>query len=448
MPSPDTSKPSAGHLHKVLGVAFGLAVIVGTTIGSGILRTPGDIAAALPSAGWFFGVWIAGALYALGGAMTMAELAVLIPRSGGQYAYARRALGDYPGFVVGWTDWFSICGSAAAGSIALGELSGALFPETASWQTPVAIATVLAFTAIHWIGVRSGDVTQKLLSALKTVALLAIAIACFTVPRGEGSATAALGFPTGKLLIAAVVLSFQNVIYTYDGWNGLVYFSGEVRDPAREIPRAMGWGVVAVAIVYLALNGAFVYALGMGQLAGEKFAAAAAAKLVFGATGERIVAAVMAVSLLGNVSAILMQGSRVPHAMASDGLMPNAMARVNAGGTPYAALIASTIIAIGLVLTGTFETVIAISAFFFVMQYATTFTSLFVLRRTEPDLPRPYKAWGYPVVPAIVLIGALAFLVGSFVTDRTNSIHALYVLVASVPAYLVTRRLVRPAGTP
>jgi len=164
---------------------------------------------------------------------------------------------------------------------------------------------------------------------------------------------------------------------------------------------------------------------------------------VFGSTGERIVSAVMAVSLLGNVSAILMQAPRVPHAMATDGLMPHMITRVNVGGTPHIALLVSAVVSIALVLSGTFETVIAISAFFFVLQYATTFLSVFVLRFREPDMARPYKAWGYPVIPAIVLLGALAFLFGSFVTDKTNSIHALYVLAASVPAYLITRKLVR-----
>lgn len=437
-----SAKPSSGRLLKVLGVAFGIAIIVGSTIGSGILRTPGDIAAALPSPAWFFGVWIAGGLYALGGAMTMAELAVAVPRSGGQYTFARRAFGEYPGFLIGWTDWFSVCGSAAAGAIAFGELSGALVPSLASWQTPIGVAVVLAFTIIHWIGVRSGDRTQQLLSLLKTLAILAIAVACFTVPRSADSGVAIAAFPVDSALIAALVLSMQGVLFTYDGWNGMVYFSGEVKDPARQIPRAMAWGVITVALVYLALNAAFVYALGMGGLAGEKFAAAAAAKVVFGDTGERIVAAVMAVSLLGNVSAILMQAPRIPHAMAADGLMPRAVARVNTGGTPSVALIVSAVVTVALVLSGSFNAVLAISAFFFVLQYASTFLAVFVLRKREPNLPRPYKAWGYPVVPAIVLLGALAFLAGAVVSDKANSINALYVVLATIPAFFVTRRLV------
>ena len=303
--------PSRGLL-KVLGVAFGLAFIIGNTIGSGILRTPGDIAAALPSAGWFIFLWLAGGIYALCGAMTMAEMAVMLPKSGGQYVYARRAFGEYAGFVIGWTDWISVCASAALAAIALGELTGALVPAAAPYQTSIAVVTTMIFTAIHWIGVRSGDRTQQVLSALKTVALLAIAAACLTRPAAADAAAAARTIPSGLLFFSAIILSFQGVIYTYDGWNGLVYFSGEVRDPAREIPKSMMWGVISVTGVYLALNWAFLHVLGIGGLAGEKFAAAAAAKAVFGATGEQIVSAVMAVSLLGNASAILMQAPRVP----------------------------------------------------------------------------------------------------------------------------------------
>ena len=434
--------PSRGLL-KVLGVAFGLAIIVGNTIGSGILRTPGDIAAALPSAGWFMFLWFAGGIYALCGAMTMAELAVMIPKSGGQYVFARRALGEYAGFVIGWTDWISVCAAAAAASIALGELSAALIPATTPYQVAIALATTLGFTAIHWIGVRSGDRTQQILSALKTFALLAIAGACLTRPASSDAAAAARTIPSGFFFASALVLSFQNVLYTYDGWNGLVYFSGEVKDPGREIPRAMMWGVFAVAAVYLALNWAFLHVLGIGGLAGEKFAAGAAAKAVFGATGEQVVSIVMAVSLLGNASSIIMQAPRVPYAMAMDGLLSKRLTSVNAGGTPAAGLLLSAAVTVLLIVSGTFESVIALAAFFYVLQYATTFTSLFVLRRTEPDTPRPYRAWAYPWIPAMVLLGAIAFIVGSYFTDRDNSFKATLILLASYPVYRVSRHLMR-----
>ncbi|MDQ8165292.1 MAG: APC family permease [Gemmatimonadota bacterium] len=434
-----------GGLRKVFGVAFGLAIIVGGTIGSGILRTPGDVAAALPNPAVFLLVWFAGGLYALGGAMTMAELAVLIPKSGGQYVFARRALGEYPGFVIGYTDWISVCASCAAGSIAIAELLGQLIPALASAQKGVAIAVSLAFVGVHWIGVKTSDKTQQILSLLKTLALIAVAVACFTAPRAAANPAepTPVAFPSGFAFFSALILSFQSVLYTYDGWNGLVYFGGEVKDPVREVPRAMAGGVITVTLVYLILTGAFLYALGISGLAGEKFAAAAAAKAVFGATGERIVSIVMVLSLLGALSSYILQSSRVPHAMATDGLMPSRMATVNAGGSPTYSLALSAMVAIALIATGSFGTVVALAAFFYVLQYAVTFTSLFVLRAREPATPRPYKAWGYPVVPAIVLVGAIAFIVGSYMTDTVNAMRSTYILAASLPIYFIARKLVR-----
>jgi APA family basic amino acid/polyamine antiporter len=441
----DAPAPQQKGLLKVLGVAFGLAIIVGGTIGSGILRTPGDVAAALPSPTVFLLVWLAGGLYALGGAMTMAELGVLIPKSGGQYVFARRALGEYPGFVIGYTDWISVCASCAAGSIAIGELMGQLIPSLASAQTAIAIVVSLAFVAVHWIGVKTSDKTQQILSLLKTLALVAVAVACFTGPRAvtDPAVTTTLAMPAGMALFSAVILSFQSVLYTYDGWNGLVYFGGEVKDPAREVPRAMAGGVITVTLVYLVMVGAFLYTLGISGLAGEKFAAAAAAKAVFGATGERIVSVVMVLSLLGALSSYILQSSRVPFAMAEDGLMPSRLTNTNPGGSPTVALALSAAISIALIVSGTFGTVVALAAFFYVLQYAVTFTSVFVLRVKEPDAPRPYKAWGYPVVPAIVLLGAIAFIVGSYLTDRANAMNSTYILAASAPIYLIARKLRR-----
>jgi APA family basic amino acid/polyamine antiporter len=431
------------RLLKVLGVAFGLAMIVGNTIGAGILRSPGEVAAALPSPAWFIGVWVAGGVYALLGAMTMAELTVLIPKSGGQYVYARRALGEYPGFVIGWSDWVSSCGAIAAVSIALGELSAEVVPSIGGHESSVAIAVILTFTAVNWIGVRSGDRVQQLLSLLKVVTLLAVAAACFIMPMAPAPAQSLPPLPTSFAFVAALVFVFQNVLYSYDGWNGVTYFGGEMEDPGRQVPRAMAYGVIAVLAVYLALNAAYLHVLGMGGLAHDKFPAATAANAVFGSAGMAVVRAVMAVTLLGSVNAILMLASRTPYAMSEDRLLPSFVSRVNAGGTPHLSLAASTAAAVALVLSGTFQTVLALSAFFYVLQYAATFTSLFVLRRREPDAPRSYKAWGYPGIPGLVLFGALAFIAGNFVGDRANSIRAAVVIAASYPLYLVAKRLLR-----
>ena len=424
---------SSRGLLRVLGVVFGATIIVGNTIAAGILRTPGDVAAALPSPAWFLGVWIAGGLYALCGAMTMAELAAALPKSGGQYVYARRALGEYAGFVIGWTDWISSAASIAAVAIAIGELTGLLWPSLATSGAVVAIAVTLIFSLVHWIGVRTGDIATQLWGVVKVGALFAVAVACLLAPAATGAATTQQ-MPVGLALGGALVLAFQSVLYTYDGWTGYTYFGGEVKD-LRHIPRAMAAGVLLVAVVYLTLNWAFLHVLGIDGLAGEKFAARSAAIAVFGTMGERIVSAVLALSLLGAMSALVMLTCRVPFALAEDGLLPRAVARVNTGGTPDVALLGTALVIVLLIATGTFGSVLALAAFFFVLQYAVSFTSLFILRRREPELERPYRAIGYPVIPAIVLLGAIAFIVGSFFGDRANTLKSVAVLVASYPVY-------------
>ncbi|HVZ49690.1 MAG TPA: APC family permease [Gemmatimonadaceae bacterium] len=439
--------PAHRGLLKVLGVAFGMAVIVGNTIGSGILRTPGDVAAALPSSAWFIALWVAGGLYALCGAMTLAELAVLMPQSGGEYVYARRTFGEYAGFVIGWTDWASTCAATASVAIALGELLGQQFPALAAAQTAIAVGATLAFLGLHWRGVKSSDRAQQALSLAKTLAFVAVAIVCFLPARSAppvaaaGAGTPALAaMPAGFALAGAIIVSLQSVIYTYDGWNGALYFGGELHDPAREIPRAMGGGVVVVLLVYLALNAASLHALGMAGLAGSKFPSADAAGVVLGAAAQSMVRAVMAVSLVGALSALVLISSRVPYAMAVDGLLPARLTRVTTGGTPTFSLVASVVATVLFIATNTFETVIAIAALFFVLKYCVSFSAVFALRRREPDLPRPYRAWGYPWITGLLLVGSVGFVAGNFVTDRQNSVRALYVLAASGPVYLLARR--------
>lgn len=444
MTAPAAAADTPRGLLRVLGIAFGLAIIVGNTIGSGILRTPGDVAAALPSTGWFIAVWVAGGIYAYCGAMTLAELAVSIPKSGGEYVFARRAFGEYTGLVIGWTDWVSICAAGASIAIAFAELAGQQIPTLAPTQTVIAIGATVAFVLMHWIGVRAGDRAQQMLSLLKALAFIAVAIICFLPSQAVAPAASVAGgesvtFPAGMALATALVLSMQSVIYTYDGWNGAIYFGGEVRDPARELPRAMGGGVLAVLGVYLALNAASLYALGMTGLAGSRFPLATAVGTVLGGSAESVVSAVMALSLLGALSAMVMIGSRVPYAMAVDGLMPRSAGRVNTGGTPTVALAATGVGISAFVATGTFETVIAIAAFFFVLKYCVSFSAVFALRRREPDLPRPYRAFGYPWITALLLVGSIGFIAGNVITDRRNSLIALAILVASYPVYRLVR---------
>lgn len=436
-----TRRP-AGRLLQVLGIAFGLAVIVGNTIGVGILRTPGDIAARLPSVPWFLGVWVAGGIYALLGALTLAELGVSIPQSGGQYVFARRALGEYAGFAVGWSDWISSCAAGALVTVTLGEYSDVLLPALRGHAAQVAIGVMLLLTAIQARGIRAGDLTQQITSLLKVLVLLGLAGVCLLfAPGTPAGPVAATPIPAPGWLpgFSALVLSCQGVIYTYDGWNGLLYFGGEVKNPGRDIPRSMAGGVLAVIVVYLLLNVAFLHVLPLSLMAGQTLVAATAAKAIFGPYGDTVVRSVILLSLLSAANAILLIGSRLPYALSRDGLLHPLMGSVNQGGTPVPSLLASTLATILLILSGTFNQILALAAFFYVVLYTVSFVAVFILRRREPDLPRPYRAIGYPWITGFLVLGSLGFLVGSLLSDTRNSLFSSALLLASWPVYRIVR---------
>src|SRR4051812_4724346 len=213
------------RLLAILGVGFGIAVTIGNTIGAGILRTPGEIAAHLPSVLPYLAVWIIGGLYALLGANALAELGTRVPRSGGQYVFVRHALGDYAGLVVGWSDWVSTCGTTAAVSIVIGEYAIVLFPTLRAVEV-VALVTIAALTLVQWRGVKWGGATQDLTSFLKALAFLVLIAACFWLGSRNPAAHAIVPLREGSLLLAYIV-ALQAVIYTYDGWNAIIYFSEE-----------------------------------------------------------------------------------------------------------------------------------------------------------------------------------------------------------------------------
>ncbi|MCA1619949.1 MAG: APC family permease [Acidobacteria bacterium] len=439
-----------GRLLRVLGVVFGMAVTVGITVGMGILRTPGEVAAHLPNVWLFMGVWLAGGVYALFGAVSVAELGTMLPRSGGFYVFVRRALGEYPGFVVGWSDWLSTCGTAAAVALVMGEYAGVLAPSLSGRSREVAAAVTVGFALLQWRGVRWGGRSQELTSLLKALAFAALIAACFAWGgRGDFGAAppAPPPLPEGLGLLTAFVLALQGVIYTYDGWYSTVYFGEEVRDPARSVPRAMVGSVVLVIAVYLLFNAALLGVLPLGRLAGEKLAAGAAAEAVFGPVGATVIGVVAVLSLLASVNGNMLAAPRVVYAMSRDRLFWRGAARVNTGGTPTVSLALSTAAALLLIFYGgTFQRLLASLAFFFVTDLALVFLSVFVLRRREPGAGRPYRAWGYPATTALALAGSVAFLAGAVWADTANSLYALRLLALSLPVYLVVRRLRGGAG--
>jgi APA family basic amino acid/polyamine antiporter len=446
----DAATPRArGKLLRVLGVAFGVAVIIGNTIGSGILRTPSSVATLLPGQTAFLLAWVAGGAYALLGVVSLAELGVLIPRSGGQYVFAQRAFGPYVGFVIGTSDWISSTASVAAAAILMSEYTAALFPSLLRLTVPMAVAVVIVFSVLQWRGVRWGDGVQQATTLLKALAYIALIVACFTfVPMSASSAVAIPSAAPAAVGIAAVILAMQSVIFTYDGWNGMLYFSEEVRDPGRQIPRAMFGGVLAIIAIYLLVNIGFVHVLGMRGLAATDFAAGAAAQALFGARGDAIIRSMLIVALFSGINAYLLFCPRILYAMSKDHLLPQWGQTVNEGGTPTVSLALSAAAAIAFLLTGTFNSVIAVAAFFFVLNYVASFAAVFVFRRTMPDAPRPYRAWGYPYTTGFSLLGGTAFLIGAIVSDRRNSLIAIGLLIASYPVYALAIRRNKEADRP
>jgi APA family basic amino acid/polyamine antiporter len=427
---------------------FGIAAAIGNTIAAGIVRAPGDIARLLPSIWVFIGVWIAGGCYALLGASSLAELGAAIPRSGGQYNFSRRALGDYAGFIVGWSDWLSTCGTNAAIAIVIAEYSAAFLPALAAWQKSFAVAILVGFILLQWRGVKWGSGTQLVTAAMKTAAFLILVIACFALGghlRAASPAAAAPppALPSGWPLAVALILGLQAVVYTVDGWDGIIYFGEEVREPGRDVPRAIFGSVFSIMGIYLLLNAAVLYVLPMREVVGNIFALGTAANRVFGVYGDPVIRSIMIVSLLSCINACQMFSTRVLYAMSCDRLFFRGASRVNKGGTPTLALFLSGAVGIAFVL-GSFERVIAMLSFFFVANYTLSYTSLFVLRKKEPAMPRSYRAWGYPWTTGIALLASVVFLVGSIATDRENAPLAAAMLVLSYPVFRVLKWVSKP----
>lgn len=426
-------------LLRVLGLGFGLAVVVGGVIGVSIFRLPGPIAALVGKTWLILLVWALGGMFTLLNANYTAELATMIPKAGGPYVYARSAFGEFAGFVVGWSDWLGNVAALSFLSIAFAEYAIALFGVSFAGVATIAIGILVLLTVLNAVGVRAGSGAQQLTSFLKAVALLAFVAACFLLG-GRYSATnvgqATVIPPSSPFaLFVAVVLSFQLVLGAYGGWNSVIYFAEEDENPGRNIPRSLHGGVALVAIVYLLVNLALIYVLPVSRMAASKLAAADAMQVVFGARGGQIVTALALLSIIGILNAVLMFTPRTLYALGRDGLFSTKAVVVNEGGTPIVALGATALTALILIVMGTFEKLMALYAFFAVANYIVLIGALIVLRKRSPGLPRPFRTWAYPVAPLGVLLISLALFAGFIISDTRNSIYALLVLAASYPLY-------------
>lgn len=429
--APAAPRPPIGHLRRVLGLAFGLAVIVGSTIGVGILRTPGLVAGHLHSGTAILVAWLVGGVYTLLGAVCLAELGAMVPQAGGYYVYARRGFGDWVGFSVGWTDWLTYCTVLAYASIGLAEFSGVLLPALAGWVRPVAIVALLAMVALQWAGLKVSARFQEWTTAVKFLAFLALVVAAFTLgPKIAPSVQAPSG--AGGLTFSGCILALQAVVIAYGGWQSALYFTEEDRDPGRNLPRAMIGGLVSVVVVYLLVNLALLAVLPIAELAKSTLPGADAAAILAGDRGKQILTVLSVLSLLPLLNAILMIGTRILYAMGRDGLVSRRTASVNAGGTPDVATVVTTGVAVLLIASGTFQTLIALASVFLAVNYCVSCLALVVLRRREPEAVRPFRAWGYPWSAALVVAGAVVFLAGMLVSDPQSALKAMGLLAVGV----------------
>ncbi|GAB3546594.1 APC family permease [Spirosoma fluminis] len=430
------------QLKKLLGVGFGVAVTVGGTIGTGILRKPGPIAEDIGSPTLIIAVWLAVGVYALVGSLSVMELGTMLPKAGAWYVYTRRAFGNYPGFIIGISSWLGSVSAMAFGAAVMSEYIGLIAPSLVSYQKVVAIGILAAFVAFHSVGVRLASRSQEVMSVLKAVGLLAFVIVCFTISPDQSapvSAQTIRPLAEGGLWVG-ILAALQAVFYTYDGWHTAAYFTEEDVDPSRNLPRSMISGVLLIIGIYVLVNIALLYVLPVQDLAGSKLPAADAIQRLFGPGSAQIVTFLLMISIMGIINAQIMFNPRVIFAIGRDGLFFRFVTHVNSGGTPiYATLLtagASTL----MILTNTYGKLSDIATFFFVLCYASGFASLIRLRQTEPELARPVRAWGYPFSTWTLLIASLAFLLGVVIGDFSSSLYALAFIAVSYPVYLLIKR--------
>lgn len=448
--------PPPSVLARRLGPGDAAAIVVSNVIGSGILITPAFIAATAPSAAAMLGVWLAGGLLAFAGAMAYAELAALRPRAGGEYVYLYEAFGPLAAFLTGWTSFVAgFSGAIAASAVGLASYLGRFVPAagdatplftiplgvlslTVSPQAIVALAAIAALSWVHIRGVGPGRLVQNAFAIIKVLLLLGFVALALSI--GTGSAGHfAVGSPATA---AGLLLAMIPVMFSYSGWNAAAYVAEEIRDPGRNVPLALGLGTGAVVLVYLALNLAYIYAMPVPELAGlEVRVIDAAADRLFGVNAGDALALATLFIVAGSISAMVFAGPRVYYAMARDGLFLPAAARVSPRfGTPAFSIAAQGVWSGLLVLSGTFGQLVDYTGFAVVLFAAVAVSGLFVLRRRRPDADRPFRAWGYPLAPALFVVASGALVGNAVWSNPGPSAAGLLVIAAGIPLYAIFRR--------
>jgi APA family basic amino acid/polyamine antiporter len=447
-PSISASTP-APTLSRDLGVSHASAIVVGTIIGSGIFLVPSEMMQAVGSAWLVYLAWIVGGALSLAGAITYAELGALKPQAGGEYVYIRDAYGPLPAFLYAWT-WFAIAKPASVATLTIGlvRILGTFSsfaalnqiairsPFAVSYGQLVAIAAAVLITALNYVGIKRAGEFQLVFTLLKIAIILAVSLLAFTAASGTWHNFSST-FSGARGGFAGFMAALIAALWAYDGWNDLNMVSGEIRNPGYVIPIALIAGVGLVAGLYMLTNAAVQYVLPAASVATSQRPASDATAVAVGAWGAAIVSAGMALSILVALNGTIMSGARVSFAMARDGYFFHAMAEVHPRfHTPSIALIVQLVLSIILLLfAGSFRQLFSLAIFAEWLFYLVSTTTVFVLRRREPNAPRPYRTWGYPAVPALFVAAAAVLLYYTFTENIRNSAWGLLVIAAGVPIY-------------
>jgi APA family basic amino acid/polyamine antiporter len=442
------------ELARDLGVSHASAVVVGTIIGSGIFLVPAEMMQAVGSAKLVYLAWVVGGLLSFAGALTYAELGAMKPQAGGEYVYVRDGYGPLGGFLYGWT-WFVIAKPASVATIVtglvriLGTFSVFSFfssnvvssPFAVTWGQVVSIAAAILISFLNYLGIKKAGEFQLVFTLLKVAIILGIVFVCFSgigeVP-GRGWGNFAGTFVGAKGGVAGFMAALVAALWAYDGWNDLNMVAGEVKQPERNIPIALIAGVATVGLLYVLVNAGVQYVLPANAIAASPRPASDAVALIMGRMGAGIVSAGMAVSMLVTLNGTIMSGARVPYAMARDGYFFKALAEVHPRfHTPSVAIAVQAGLSILLLLLGAnFKQLFSLAIFAEWLFYMIAASTVFVFRWREPRAVRPYRMWGYPVVPAVFVVVAAALLVYTFLNDWPKSGYGVLVILAGIPVFV------------
>ena len=434
---PQKEEKSAGHLLRVLGLAFGLAVGVGTMIGGGILRTPGEVADRVPDIGLVLALWFAGGVHALLGANVIAEISTSVPKAGGLYVPTRRAFGDFAGLLVGWSDWLVNAAAAAALALAFADFAALIDDDLAATKQAIAASLLLSIIGLNWLGVREGSAVQKVGSLAKCLILLALVAAMFIL-LPPAPARAVDGIASG-ITIAGAIVAYQLVYGVFSGWPAPVLFVEEDSNASANLPRALILSVLTVTAVYLLLNAAIIYSTPVHALAKSDLALGPATEAIFGDMSTEVCAVAALVIVASCLNGVVMVLPRILYGLGRDGLFLRVATRVNKGGSPDVALGISALVGVALIVTGTFETVFLLMGALVIFTMIVSEVSLFGLRYREPELARPFKARGYPFLPALVLLIDTALLGAVVWADPVSGLYMFFMIGLAVPVYFLTR---------